>query len=86
MKSAVDLVPRLHEHRRWANWRAALASQPLSGDQFRQPLPIGQGSVLGTLTHLYAAEFIWLTALEGDPEPPAPSDIRFDTLASLETA
>lgn len=84
--TAPDLIRRLHQHRRWANGRALAACRALDAGQLARPLPIGQGSVLATLTHLYAAEFIWLAALEGDPNPPPPAAFRFDGLGALEAA
>lgn len=73
--TACDLIRRLHEHRIWANRRLIDAAQQLDPDQLRQPFAIGQGSVWKTLTHLVAAEWIWLAALEGDDDPTMPGDL-----------
>lgn len=44
------------------------------------------GSVWDTLVHLYAAEHVWLEALRGNPEPPPPRTLSFDSWAALEEA
>jgi uncharacterized damage-inducible protein DinB len=84
--TSLDLIRRLHEHRRWANGRALAACRALTAEQLQQRFAIGQGSVLATLAHLYAAEYVWLAALEGDPNPPAPSEFRFEGVEPLEWA
>src|SRR5690606_40387715 len=60
---------RLHQHRMWVNQRLLDAVRPLTDDQLHQPLAIGQGSVWRTLTHLMAAEYVWLEALLGNESP-----------------
>jgi uncharacterized damage-inducible protein DinB len=42
--------------------------------------------VLATLTHLYAAELVWMETLDGNPNPPTPSDVRMESIAALEEA
>ena len=73
--NALDLVRRLHDHRAWANRRLLEAAGSLSGEQLRQPFSIGQGSIWKSLLHLYAAEYVWLATLEGDPAPLVPGDL-----------
>jgi uncharacterized damage-inducible protein DinB len=51
------------------------AARPLSEEQLRRPFPIGQGSVWKTLTHLLAAEYVWLEALLGNEDPLLPGDV-----------
>lgn len=82
--TALNLIRRLHEHRRWANERALAACRPLGGDELHRTFPIGQGSVMLTLGHLYGAERTWLAALEGKAHPPSPFGVRFDSIATLE--
>ena len=71
---AVQLVQRLHQHRQWVNAKLLDAAQKLSVEQLHQRFEIGQGSVWKTLTHLYAAEYVWLQALNGNENPVAPGD------------
>jgi uncharacterized damage-inducible protein DinB len=72
--NASDLIRRLHKHRIWVNYRLLEAARQLTEEQLRRPLPIGQGSVWRTLTHLTAAEYVWLGALLGDAEARFPGD------------
>src|SRR5262245_52075923 len=72
--SASDLVRRLHRHRMWVNHPLLEAVRPLTHDRLRHPLAIGQGSVWKTLTHLLAAEYVWLKALLGREEALFPGD------------
>ncbi|QEF98274.1 DinB family protein [Stieleria maiorica] len=73
--SAAELIRRLHQHRMWANGRLIEAADAVSEHALRQPFAIGQGSIWKTLTHLYAAEYVWLAALQGDAQPVAPGDL-----------
>ncbi|MEM6755821.1 MAG: DinB family protein [Planctomycetota bacterium] len=81
-----DLIRRLHAHRQWANRRLRDAARPLDRDQLHAAFDIGPGSLLATLTHLHAAEAVWLATIQGDPNPPSPFTCRFDSLAELEPA
>lgn len=73
--SASKLILRLHQHRLWVNQRVREAVQGLSDQQLQQRLAIGQGSVWKTLTHLLAAEYVWLEALLGNQSPVFPGDL-----------
>jgi uncharacterized damage-inducible protein DinB len=72
--NASDLIRRLHQHRMWVNRQLLDAVQNLNDEQLRQPMAIGQGSVWKTLTHLLAADFVWLQALYGNENPLLPGD------------
>lgn len=84
--ATVALVQRLHEHRMWCNRQLRDAARPLTFEQLQQSFDIGQGNVLATLAHLYAAEFVWLEALNGNATPVSPFKVTFDNFADLETA
>ena len=58
----------------WVNNQLLVAVERLDETQLRRPLSIGQGSVWRTLTHLLAAEFVWLEALLGNDDPQMPGD------------
>lgn len=73
--TATHLIRRLHHHRQWVNQRLLAAVGALSDSQLRQPFSIGQGSLWKTLTHLYAAEYVWLATLNGDESPVTPGDV-----------
>ena len=70
-----DVIRRLHEHRTWGNRLLLDAARKLPEAQLRQSFPIGQGSVWKSLVHLWAAEFVWLDALEGKERSLAPGDV-----------
>jgi len=72
---SVGLISRLHEHRRWVNERLLESVQTLSEEQRRAEFSIGQGSIWKSLLHLYAAEYVWLEALQGETAPVLPGDL-----------
>lgn len=72
--TAIHLIKRLHEHRIWANCRLIEACQTVTAADLAQTFDIGQGSIWKSLTHLVAAEFVWLEALEGNESPLMPGD------------
>lgn len=72
--NASTLVQRLHQHRMWVNQRLLEVVRPLTAEQLRKPFAIGQGSIWKTLTHLLAAEYVWLEALLGNDSPVMPGD------------
>ncbi|MBI1248952.1 DUF664 domain-containing protein [bacterium] len=73
--NAATPIQRLHEHRLWANHNLRQACQSLTEEQLHQPHEIGQGTLWKTLCHMYAAEYVWLEALEGTVETLAPGDV-----------
>ena len=73
--SAIELLQRLHQHRAWVNGNLLSAAATLSDEQLRSPFPIGQGSVWKSLLHLYAAEHVWLEALNGNEAFLVPGDL-----------
>ena len=74
--NSTELLRRLHEHRQWANQQLLEAADNLSDELLHQVFEIGQGSIWKSLTHLYAAEFVWLEALMGKESPLTPGDAR----------
>jgi uncharacterized damage-inducible protein DinB len=73
--NAIEQIRRLHQHRMWVNSRLIESARALEADQLRSEMSIGQGSVWRTLTHLLAAEFVWLEALLGNESPVMPGDV-----------
>lgn len=73
--NALDLLQRLHQHRAWVNGNLLTAAAALSDEQLRSPYQIGQGSIWNSLTHLYAAEFVWLETLLGNEDSLVPGDV-----------
>jgi uncharacterized damage-inducible protein DinB len=65
-----DDVARLFAYNAWANHRQMRAAATLSPDDFkRDPLGASHGGVRGTLTHIMAAEWIWLERWKGVSPP-----------------
>lgn len=73
--NALDVIRRLHQHRIHANRQLRTAAATLNGDQLRQPFTIGQGSIWRSLTHMYAAEFVWLEGCLGNERAIVPGDL-----------
>lgn len=73
--NAIALHQRLHQHRAWVDQKLLAACEPLSDTQLKQSFAIGQGSIWKSLLHMYAAEFVWLEALQGNESPVAPGDL-----------
>jgi uncharacterized damage-inducible protein DinB len=72
---AADLIRRLHQHRMWVDELLLAAVQPLTPAELHKQFSIGQGSIWKTLTHLIAAEHVWLEALLGDESPMFTGDV-----------
>src|ERR1700692_4098634 len=73
--NAAELLKRPHQHRAWVNGNLLNAATQLSQEQLRSPFAIGQGSIWKSLTHLYAAEYVWLETLLGDETPLLQGDV-----------
>lgn len=73
--NAVALIQRLHQHRAWVNSNLLKAVAQLTDEQLRSPFQIGQGSIWKSLTHLHAAEYVWLEALLGNEDPLLQGDL-----------
>ena len=88
--NAIQFIQRTFDHRCWANQQLLDVAKTLTPQQLTQTFPIGQGSALATLVHLYAAELVWLEALhsnnaallptaDGAPNSNAPGSTRIMT-------
>lgn len=73
--SSIVAIRRLHEHRQWATRHLLEVVDMLPPEQLHREFPIGQGTLWRALCHMYAAEYVWLAALEGDPDPLTPGDL-----------
>lgn len=80
--TVVALIQRLHEHRVFVNRNLLDAAAAVSDEALRRSFPIGQGSLWQTLLHMYAAEWIWLRALQGDENPQLPGDLPGRTVGN----
>jgi uncharacterized damage-inducible protein DinB len=75
MTTAVAIVQRLHQHRRWVHENLLAAAESLTDEQLHRSFSIGQGTIWKSLVHLYAAEYVWLEAMLGNHDPVAPGDL-----------
>lgn len=64
--SALDIVRRLHHHKRFAFEDFIDACRPLTREQLHQRFDIGMGSVIATAAHCLGADLVWLEALQGN--------------------
>lgn len=76
----------LLEYHYWARDRALAAVERLTPDQFAQDLGNSFGSIEDTLTHLYAADWIWCSRWQGESPRAMPSSDAFSDLVSLRAA
>ena len=74
---------RLFAYNRWANAKTLETASPLSEEELGRALGGSFGSVLGTLTHLYSAEWIWNERLEGRSPGGLPDSPELATLAGV---
>jgi len=58
-------IEDLFAYTAWANDRVLDAAASLSDDELRADRKISHGSILGTLTHMAGAEWIWLERWHG---------------------
>jgi uncharacterized damage-inducible protein DinB len=58
----------------WVDRNLVEAARGLDAEQLRRTLPIGQGSAWKTLTHMLAAEYVWLETLLGNEQGLMPGD------------
>ena len=58
-------VRHLFDYTEWANGLALSAAAELSAEDLHRDFRISHGSVLGTLTHMAGAEWIWLERWHG---------------------
>src|ERR1700692_414827 len=58
-------VRHLFDYTEWANGLALNAAAELAEENLRRDFNISHGSILGTLTHMAGAEWIWLERWNG---------------------
>jgi uncharacterized damage-inducible protein DinB len=73
----------LYDYNRWANGRVIDAVSKLSDEQFVQDLQSSHRSVRDTLTHILAAEWIWLERWKGVSPKALLNPADFQSLESL---
>lgn len=73
--NALHPIHRLHQHRAWVNEKLLNAAAGLPEEKLKTPLAIGQGSLWRSLMHMYAAEWVWLAAVQGEEAAVLPGDL-----------
>jgi uncharacterized damage-inducible protein DinB len=75
----------LYDYNCWARDRVHTIVRELDRDQLNAPAPVSYGSILGALTHILNAEWLWRVRCQERVSPPA---VRFeepiDSLQELE--
>jgi uncharacterized damage-inducible protein DinB len=67
----------------WATNALLNAIARMPPDQLRQDMKSSHGSIYGTLTHMVAAEKMWLSRWRGNPEPKLMTEDDVPALADL---
>ena len=84
MHTTLDIIRRLHEHRRWFRSKMIDAARALTVEEMRHPFPMGPGCVFGLLVHCQFAETAWISAIDGsDPAVVAKGAEAFPALDAL---
>jgi uncharacterized damage-inducible protein DinB len=86
MSNSLTLIRQLFDYNRWANERLLVACEQLTLEQWSRELGQSWGSVHGVLTHMYAAETIWLARWKGTAPKVLGQEVEFSTFADLERA
>jgi uncharacterized damage-inducible protein DinB len=68
MNNALSTIELLYDYNRWANAQMLVACEQLTLEQWSRQLGHSWGSVHGVLTHMCAAEAIWLSRFNGSPQ------------------
>jgi uncharacterized damage-inducible protein DinB len=55
------------DYSRWASQRTLTAARALNPEELQRDLGSSYGGVLGTLVHIFQADRIWLSRLQGSP-------------------
>jgi uncharacterized damage-inducible protein DinB len=76
-------VSKLFDYNRWANARALEPVAGLTAEELNRRLGGSFASVLGTLAHIYAAEWIWLERWHGSSPRGLPTAQEVPTLEAL---
>lgn len=73
----------LHAYNAWASNRIFDALEKIPPEDIAKDLKSSHGSIQGTLTHMVAAEKIWLSRLLGTPDTTLMTGAEAPTLADL---
>lgn len=82
MTISADVLRTHLDYTRWASARLLEAASALSDAELRRDFATADKSVLGTLTHIYGGDLIWLARVRCDGPPPFPRE-AFQDLSLL---
>jgi uncharacterized damage-inducible protein DinB len=60
------------DYHRWATVRVLRSCEPLGNDELTRYLYASEGSLFGTLVHMYRVDAVWLRRLRGHAHAPPP--------------
>lgn len=84
MANSLSTIRLLYGYNRWANNRMLVACESLTLEQWGRDIGHSWGSVHGLLTHMFAAEVIWLERWKGSSPTALHQPAEFPTFAELE--
>ena len=76
-------VARLFAYGRWATAQTLASAAALTADELLRPVGGSFGTVQGTLTHIYGADWVWLERWHGRSPAALPASDSAATLAAL---
>lgn len=77
----------LFDYNYWANSLVVYESAQLAPDQLAAPYPVSHASLLGSLVHIYAAEYVWRQRCQNGISPSVlPAEADFPSLDALRRA
>ncbi|HYK90215.1 MAG TPA: DinB family protein [Acidobacteriota bacterium] len=82
----VQEIKTLFAFNSWATNRIFEALEKVAEQDYKRDLKASHGSLHGTMTHLVAAERIWLSRLVGKPETSLVTEQDLPSLGALKTA
>jgi uncharacterized damage-inducible protein DinB len=86
MEVTLSTIRFLYDYDRWANDRLLTVCEQLSAEQWGRGMGHSWGSVHGMLTHIFAAQFIWLTRWKGESPKALLESAEYPTFADLKNA
>lgn len=76
-------IAKLFAYGRWANGKMMESVSGLTPEEYTREIGGSFGSLLGTLAHLYGADWVWLERLHGRSPRGLPASLEVPTLDAL---
>jgi uncharacterized damage-inducible protein DinB len=84
MSVSADALRTQIDYTAWASLRLLIAATELTPEELTHDFQTADGSVLGTLAHIYAGDRVWLARFVGGPTPQFITDVDRN-LATLQS-